>query len=138
MIYSYQAVERIPKELANGIVYHSEEFGLAALLCACGCAHRVTLIVPESHQVFSEGGLATIRPSIAVCDAACKSHYFITTGHVKWLPAFTGAQARSLMQKQIAQHVALDKKQQSWFTKLLEYLIRAANCIKSKFLKNKK
>src|ERR1051326_3375349 len=96
MIYSYQAVELIPKQLSDGIVYHSEEFELAAFLCACGCGHRVTLLVPDSHQVISEGGFATIRPSIAVCDAPCKSHYFITAGRVQLLPAFTGAQTTSL------------------------------------------
>ena len=57
MIYSYQAVERIPKLLSDGIVYHNEEFQLAALLCACGCGHRVTLLVPDSHQVFLRRGI---------------------------------------------------------------------------------
>jgi hypothetical protein len=106
MIYSYQAVERIPKVLDDGIVYHNQEFQLAALLCACGCGHRITLLVPDSHQVSSERGLATIRPSIAVCDAPCKSHYFITAGKVKWLPAFSQAQASNLMRKQIARHAS--------------------------------
>jgi hypothetical protein len=78
------AVERIPKLLSDGVVYHNEEFQLAALLCACGCGHRITLLVPDSHQVSSDGGLATIRPSIAVCDAPCKSHYFVTAGKVEW------------------------------------------------------
>ena len=97
MIYSYLAVERIPKDLSNGIVYHNEEFELAAMLCACGCGHRVDLLVPDSHQISSEGGLATIRPSIAICDAPCKSHYFITAGRVEWLTAFTHAQAKAVM-----------------------------------------
>ena len=110
MIYSYRAVERIPKVLGDGVVYHNQEFQLAALLCACGCGHRITLLVPDSHQVTSERGLATIRPSIAVCDAPCKSHYFIIAGKVKWLPAFTQAQASRLMRKQIARHAAQDRR----------------------------
>ena len=110
MIYSYQAVERIPKALGDGIVYHNQEFQLAALRCACGCGHRITLLVPDSHQVTSERGLATIRPSIAVCDAPCKSHYFITAGKVEWLPAFTQAQASNLMRKQIARHASHDRR----------------------------
>ena len=82
MMYRYLAVERIPDELATDVVYHNEDFEIAALLCACGCGHRITLLVPDSHQISSENGLVTIKPSIAVCDADCKSHYYITAG--KW------------------------------------------------------
>ncbi len=66
MNFVYQAVERIPKQLKSGVIYHTEEFEVAALLCACGCGHRVMLLVPDSHQISSEGGMATVRPSIAV------------------------------------------------------------------------
>lgn len=110
MIYSYELVERIPRALREGVVYHTQKFGLGALLCACGCGHRVRLIVPDSHQVTSDGGLATIHPSIAVCDGPCQSHYWITAGQVEWLPPFTDAQASALMRNQIARHVTLDPK----------------------------
>lgn len=108
MSFRYQAVDRIPKQLSSNVVYHSEEFELGALLCACGCGHRVMLLVPDSHQVISENGMATVRPSIAVCDAPCKSHYFITAGHVEWLPAFSDALATSVMRNQIARHAIRD------------------------------
>src|ERR1700685_3310933 len=130
MIYYYQAVERIPKLLSEGVVYHNEEFQLAALLCACGCGHRVTLLVPDSHQVSSEGGLATIRPSIAVCDAPCKSHYFVSAGKVEWLPAFTQAQASDLMRHQIARHTSHDRRP-SWIETSGAALKRAAKRIRS-------
>ena len=107
MRFSYLAVERIPKQLSPNIVYHSEEFELGALLCACGCGHRVMLLVPDSHQVTSEGGMATVRPSIAVCDAPCKSHYYVNAGRVEWLPAFTDALATSVMRHQIDRHAFL-------------------------------
>lgn len=96
--------------MLEGVLYHNEEFELAGLLCACGCGHRITLLVPDSHQVWSEGGYATIGPSIGVFDAPCKSHYVISAGNVQWLPAFTGAQANSIMHAQIARHVARDAK----------------------------
>jgi hypothetical protein len=114
MRFVYQAVDRIPRELQPGVVYHSEEFELARLLCACGCGHLITLLVPDSHQVYCEDGLATIRPSIAVCDGPCKSHYVISAGRVDWLDAFSNAQASSLMHAQIARHVAEDAKPKSW------------------------
>jgi hypothetical protein len=130
VIYAYQPVERIPKLLSDGVVYHNEEFQLAALLCACGCGHRITLLVPDSHQVSSEGGLATIRPSIAVCDAPCKSHYFVTAGKVEWLPAFTRAQASNLMRNQIARHASHDRRP-SWIETSRAALKRVAKRIRS-------
>ena len=112
--YVYQAVERIPKPLSNGVVYHSEEFEVGALLCACGCGHRVSLLVPDSHQITSDGGMATVRPSIAVCDAPCNSHYYITAGVVEWLPAFSDAMSASVMNSQIAQHAVHGVVRHSW------------------------
>jgi hypothetical protein len=114
MSFIYQVVERLPKQLNSDVVYHSKEFEVAALLCACGCGHRVMLLVPDSHQVLSEGGMATVRPSIAVCDAPCKSHYYITAGRVEWLPAFSDAMATSVMRNQIARHASLDRKRGAW------------------------
>lgn len=134
MRYVYQAVGRIPKPLSNGVVYHAEEFEVGALLCACGCGHRVSLLVPDSHQITSEDGLATVRPSIAVCDAPCKSHYYITAGRVEWLPAFSGEMAASVMRDQIARHASLDaKKPQSWIARVHAHLAKAYNVLKTFF-----
>lgn len=135
MIYRYLAVERIPDQLAIGIVYHNEDFELAALLCACGCGHRVTLLVPDSHQLFSENGVVTIRPSIAVCDGYCKSHYYITAGQVEWLPAFTGARANLVMRNQIARHAARDNLQTSWAGRVRRKLFQMAGAIYKLFLR---
>lgn len=118
MKYRYQLVDRIPTQLQSDVVYHTEEFELAGLLCACGCGHRITLLVPDGHEVLDEGGFATIRPSIGVLDAACKSHYFISAGDVQWLPTFTGAQAAKIMHAQIARHVARDAKPVSWMQRV--------------------
>ncbi len=133
MRFVYQAVERIPKQLKPETVYHSEEFELAGLLCACGCGHRVTLLVPDSHQVYCEGGHATIRRSIAVCDGPCKSHYFISAGQVEWLAAYSTETAKSLMQKQIFRHVANDAKSKSWLARLRSAARQLLDQIKSMF-----
>jgi hypothetical protein len=114
MTFVYRPVERLPKQLEDGVVYHSEEFDVAATLCACGCGHRVMLLVPDSHRVFAKAGMATVRPSIAVCDAPCKSHYFITDGRVEWLPAFSEAVAASVMHSQMVRHAMQDAKRKSW------------------------
>lgn len=114
MRFRYRLVERIPKQMEEGILYHTEEFELAGMLCACGCGHRITLIVPDSHRVWDDGGYATIQPSVGVFDAACKSHYVIRAGNVQWLRAFSGAQATKIMQRQIARHASQDVRPASW------------------------
>jgi len=129
--FVYQAVEAIPKQLNSGVVYHSEGFEVAALLCACGCGHRVMLLVPDSHQISSEGGMATVRPSIAVCDAPCKSHYYITAGRVEWLPAFSDAMATSVMRSQIARHADFDAKRRLWSSRIRAAIARVYNRPKS-------
>ena len=131
MSFIYQALDRIPKQLNSGVVYHSEEFEVAALLCACGCGHRVMLLVPDSHQVSSDRGMATVRPSIAVCDAPCRSHYYITAGRVEWLPAFSDAMATSVMRNQIARHVIRDTKPLSWSSRVRATVAAAYNKLKS-------
>jgi len=121
----------MPKPLCNGVVYHSEEFEVGALLCACGCGHRVSLLVPDSHQITSEGGMATVRPSIAVCDAPCKSHYYISAGRVEWLPAFSEAMAASVMRGQIARHALYDARPRSWGNRVRAAITRAYNSLRS-------
>lgn len=123
MKYVYQVVDHLPKALREGVVYHCEEFEVAAFLCACGCGHRVSLLVPDSHHVTSEGGLATVHPSISVCDAPCKSHYFIRAGEVEWMPALSESMAAATMRDQIARHAAPEEAvhievAQSWVSRI--------------------
>lgn len=118
MRYGYQLVERLPKVLDGGVVYYSEEFEVAALLCACGCGHRVTLLVPDGHQIRCKDGEVTVWPSIAVCDAPCVSHFYITGGAVEWMSAFSPAVAASVMQAQIARHAARDTRPKTWISQV--------------------
>jgi hypothetical protein len=138
MKYVYQAVERLPKVLSPGVVYHSEEFEVGALLCACGCGHRVSLLVPDSHQITCEGGLATLHPSISVCDAPCKSHYLIHAGEIKWMPAFSKSRASATMRGQIARHVAAEeatrtKVNQSWIGRIRGAIVQGVMSLRSLF-----
>ena len=133
MRFAYRSVDRIPKLLDAEVVYHSVEYEIGALLCACGCGHRVSLLVPDSHRVTSEGGFATIHPSISVCDATCKSHYVIRAGRVEWLPAFSDHEATSVMRRQIARHSEREEKQRpvSWRSRLGSAVTRAFDKLKS-------
>lgn len=122
MTYRYRSVERVPKVMEAGVVYHSQEFELAGLLCACGCGHQVTLLVPDSHQVTDQDGWATVSPSIGVFDAPCKSHFIIRAGHVHWMPAFSAGEAASIMRAQVARHVAQDRKPLSLWARILAWI----------------
>ncbi len=133
MIFSYLAVDRIPNELFPGVVYHNADFELGALLCACGCGHRVDLLVPDSHQIYSSNGLATVRPSIAVCDAPCKSHYVISAGQVEWLPAFSEKHAKAVMHAQIARHASLNARRRSWIDGISMAWVVTLNRVKAFF-----
>lgn len=133
MRFALQTVDRIPKQLEPGIVYYSEEFELAALLCACGCGHRTTLLVPDSHQVTSEQGYATVRPSIGACDSPCRSHYVLSAGDVEWLSAFSRAEVEVLMQRQIARHVAADARRQTRADRLVDAWRRFAGAVRRLF-----
>lgn len=118
MRYELRRVDRIPRELEPNIIYHNEEYELGALLCACGCGHRITLLIPDSHRIFPDRGSVTVRPSILVADGACLSHYFITAGEVEWSYSFSSAQARNVMQRQVARHVEADTKPVSKWVRL--------------------
>lgn len=131
MTFVYQAVDRLPKQLGDGVVYHSPEFEVGVMLCACGCRHRVSLLVPDSHQITANGNLATIRPSIAVCDEPCKSHYYITAGRVEWLPAFSDAMAVSVMRDQISRHAASNVKAPSWRDRIRIAVAKIYNKLRS-------
>ena len=117
------------KQFKNG--WLRSALPVALSLFACGCGHRVMLLVPDSHQISSERGMATVRPSIAVCDAPCKAHYFITAGKVEWLTAFSDAMATSVMRNQIARHAIVDAKRRSWSSRVWAAIARAFNKLKS-------
>lgn len=130
MTYKYEAVERIPAELIAGVVYHNVEFELAELLCACGCGHRITLLVPDGHRISATGTGPSIAPSILVADAPCHSHYFITNGEVEWLRSYSPRQAEAVMRQQVARHVASDRASRSWRERTRRAIARATGRLK--------
>ncbi|WP_395680484.1 DUF6527 family protein [Dokdonella sp.] len=123
----------MPKPLSPGVVYHNAEFELAALLCACGCGHRITLLVPDGHRISVDGNVPSITPSILVADAPCRSHYFITGGEVDWWPAMSVRQVEAVMRKQVARHVAVDQASRSWWERGRRWALRTKGKVKRFF-----
>ena len=68
----------MPKELASGILYVSEEFGTAAHLCPCGCGSKIRTPLGPADWGFVETEFGpTLDPSIGNWQRACQSHYWI-------------------------------------------------------------
>lgn len=88
-----QRVVTMPRELAPGILYVSEEFGVAGHLCACGCGHKVIVPLGPAEWTFVEkSGHPTLSPSIGNWQLPCRSHYLIIDGRIVWAGQWTEAQ----------------------------------------------
>ncbi len=80
----------MPKELEPGVLYVAEEFEVAGHLCACGCGNKVMTPLGPTEWSFEDSGSGpTVTPSIGSWQLACKSHYWITGGEVRWAEQWT-------------------------------------------------
>lgn len=80
-----QRVRFMPKELAPGILYVSEEFGTAAHLCACGCGAKIrTPLGPTEWTIEDTPYGPSLWPSVGNWQQACQSHYVISRGEIIW------------------------------------------------------
>jgi Family of unknown function (DUF6527) len=122
-MYRVNRVDRLPVVLDENVVYVSEEYGLAALKCACGCGHRVTLLLGDGHRVNELGGLADISPSIGVWDAACRSHFWIRHGKVVWGEEFSEAEIRAAMDRQLDNHLERGALREPWWKRLAAWVV---------------
>jgi len=78
MTIALQRVHYMPKELKPGILYVSEEFGIAAHLCPCGCGSKIrTPLGPTEWSVEATNSGPSLRPSVGNWQQACQSHYWI-------------------------------------------------------------
>lgn len=88
-----QRVKYLPRELAPGILYVSEEFGVAGHLCACGCGNKVITPLGPAEWKFSErNGRPTLHPSIGNWQLPCRSHYVIANGQIHCGDQWSNAQ----------------------------------------------
>ncbi len=85
-----ECVHYMPGELREGVLYVSEEFGIANHLCACGCGSKVrTALGPMEFAVTETADGPTLRPSVGNWQRECQSHYWITRGEVIWAERWT-------------------------------------------------
>ncbi len=78
-------VHYLPKELEEGFLYVSNEFGVAGHLCPCGCKNKIITPLDPTEWSFKEvNDKPTLFPSIGNWQLPCKSHYWITDGVIEW------------------------------------------------------
>ena len=93
MKFELESVHYMPKKLRPGILYVSEEFGIAAHLCACGCGSKIrTPLGVTEWSVNETPSGPTVRPSVGNWQQACQSHYLITRGEVVWAGKWSAEQ----------------------------------------------
>lgn len=77
-------VHYLPKELKEGFLYVSNEFGVAGHLCPCGCKNKIITPLDPTEWSFKEvDDKPTLFPSIGNWQLPCKSHYWITNGLIE-------------------------------------------------------
>jgi hypothetical protein len=83
--FTHKFVDFIPTHLDDGIIYVSLTYATVIHLCACGCRTKVVCVLsPTDYTLAYDGETVTLWPSIGNWDFYCRSHYFISNGHVRW------------------------------------------------------
>lgn len=91
--FTLQRVHYVPKVLEAGILYLSEEFEVAAHLCACGCQNKVVTPLGPAEWTFTDATQGpSLTPSIGNWQLTCRSHYVIESGRVRWASAWSPGQ----------------------------------------------
>lgn len=86
-------VVQVPKEMEEGVLYISNEFGLAIHLCACGCGRQAVTPLngyrgrTSGWTLVENDGNLTLRPSIGNFsgESPYHAHYYITNNTIEWL-----------------------------------------------------
>lgn len=119
----------LPKELEEGVLYVSEEFGVAGHLCPCGCKNKIITPIGSTEWFFKEvNGKATLYPSIGNWQLPCKSHYWVTDGTIEWSYQWSkeqiikGREAEEENRKSYYDILENKHKKQSLFKRLINFI----------------
>lgn len=82
---AHRFVDVVPDTLDQGVVYVCIPYTTAVHLCLCGCGEEViTPIKPTGWKLGFNGVAVSLSPSIGNWSIACRSHYWITDGRIRW------------------------------------------------------
>lgn len=112
-------VTYLPKELAPGILYVSDEYAVAGHLCACGCGNKViTPLGPTEWSFTEQNGRPSLWPSIGSWQLPCRSHYVIAAGQImpagQWTEAQIAAGRHSEELRRQAYYAEKDSERSLW------------------------
>ena len=86
-------VEHLPESLEPGKLYVSIDFASTVHLCCCGCQSEVIApLSPTDWKMTYDGVNVSMHPSIGNWSLACRSHYVIRNGKVRWAGAWSDEQ----------------------------------------------
>ena len=127
MRFELQRVQYMPKELKPQVLYVSEEFEIAAHLCACGCGSKIRTPLGPTEWSFEEtDGGPSLNPSVGNWQQPCQSHYWIHRGEIrwadKWTPEQIAAGRRHEEQRRQTYYDALDRKREGIIRKFWRWL----------------
>ena len=118
----------MPKQLEPGILYLSEEFGIAGHICPCGCGNKViTPLGPTDWLITIRKGKPSLYPSIGNWQLPCKSHYWIERGAIKWSYQWSEAEIlqgrkREERQRELYYDNIQHKKKESFLRRIWNWL----------------
>lgn len=92
---TFEFVDLLPKELADGVLYISLEHRTVVHKCCSGCGERVVVgLSPAQWKLTFDGETISLSPSIGNGELACNSHYWIRENKVLWSKPLTSTQTR--------------------------------------------
>lgn len=84
---THKFIELAPKQLEEGVLYVSIEYGSSVHKCFCGCGLKVvTPITPTDWSLIYDGETVSLWPSVGNWDYPCQSHYVIRNDVAYWAP----------------------------------------------------
>lgn len=100
MKFAHEFVEHIPESIEECKIYVSIPFGTVVHKCACGCGEEViTPLGPAEWCLSYDGASVSLHPSVGNWGFACRSHYWLERGEVRWSRSFSSAEVDEVRKK---------------------------------------
>lgn len=96
--------ESIPANLEPGNLYVSMLYETAVHLCACGCGDKVITPFGPHDWAITFDGTVSLHPSVGNGQQACKSHYYVRSNRIDWLPRMSNRATQSATARDRAAH----------------------------------
>jgi hypothetical protein len=108
----------IPASPEAETLYVSMEYKTAVHLCACGCGSKVVTPLGPHDWVLTFDGTVTLRPSVGNGQLPCRSHYYIRSDRIDWLPRISAAATRAAVVRDRAAHAPTAVVRKPWWRRV--------------------